>query len=290
MKTSVSEQGEEMSSNPRFKLKLKKFDISRINSDHVVNMIGKRRTGKSTIIFDILHYNATIPCGTVISGTEDSNKAFSGVVPSMFIHEEYNPMIISNVIKRQKLIGKRLQKDLEERGSSNIDARNFLIMDDCMYDESWTRDRNIRYLFMNGRHIKTLTVVTMQEPMGIPPALRSQVDFVFILRQNIISNRKKIYEQWAGMFPSFDAFCQVLDQCTENYECLVIDNTTQSNKLEDQVFWYKAQIRPKFRVCAPEYWAHSATHSRDAEDDGDGDFDPSTGGPRRRFHLDVVRR
>ena len=31
-----------------------------------------------------------------------------------------------------------------------------------------------------------------------------------------------------------------MDQCTENYECLVISNNAKSNKLEDQIFWYKA--------------------------------------------------
>ena len=40
---------------------------------------------------------------------------------------------------------------------------------------------------------------------------------------------------------SFESFCQVMDQCTENYECLVINNNSKSNKLQDQIFWYKAE-------------------------------------------------
>jgi hypothetical protein len=54
---------------------------------------------------------------------------------------------------------------------------------------------------------------------------------VFILREPNISNRKRLYEQYAGIFPSFEIFCQVMDQCTENFECLVIDNTAQSNRI-----------------------------------------------------------
>jgi hypothetical protein len=273
----------------KFNLKLRKFDIRRINTDNTVVMLGARRSGKSTIIFNILQHNRDIPCGTVISGTEDSNKAFSGVVPPMFIHEEYNPLIISNLIKRQQMIGRKISRDLEERGNTSIDPRNFLIMDDCMYDTKWTGDKNIRYLFCNGRHIKTMTIVTLQDPMGVPPALRGQVDFVFILRENRINIRHKLYEHWAGMFPDYDSFSQVMNQCTENYECLVIDNTTKSNKLEDQVYWFKADVLPKFRVCSPEYWAHAATYSRDKDRDEDDDFDPTTGGARRRFHLNVKR-
>ena len=44
-----------------------------------------------------------------------------------------------------------------------------------------------------------------------------------------------------------------MNQCTENYECLVIDCKTQSNKLEDQVFWYKAR-EVHFKMCSTEMW------------------------------------
>jgi hypothetical protein len=56
------------------------------------------------------------------------------------------------------------------------------------------------------------------------------------------------------MFPTFEIFNQVMDQCTENYECLVIDNKVQSNKLEDQIYWYKATIRNDFKTCSKELW------------------------------------
>jgi hypothetical protein len=39
-----------------------------------------------------------------------------------------------------------------------------------------------------------------------------------------MTNRKILYDNYAGMFATFDDFCQVMDQCTNNYECLVIDN------------------------------------------------------------------
>ena len=66
-----------------------------------------------------------------------------------------------------------------------------------------------------------------------------------------------MYEHYAGMFPNFDMFCQVMDQCTENYECLVINNNAKSNKLEDQVFWYKAEKDPDFRMGSQQFWDYS---------------------------------
>ena len=97
----------------------------------------------------------------------------------------------------------------------------------------------------------------MQYALDIPPKSRTKVDFVFILRDNCISNRKRLYEHYAGMFRTFDMFCQVMDQCTEDYECLVINNNAKSNKLTDQVFWYKAELRDDFKIGGPSYWEYS---------------------------------
>ena len=120
--------------------------------------------------------------------------------------------------------------------NNDLDNRTFLILDDCLYDNSWQKDKNIRNIFMNGRHYNILFILTMQFALGIPPNLRTNIDYVFILRENIVSNRKRIYDHYAGMFPTFDMFCSTMDQCTENYECLVICNNAKSNKIEDQVF------------------------------------------------------
>jgi hypothetical protein len=272
----------------RLNLRLRKFDMSKIKHDKVVVLIGKRETGKSFLVKDLLWHHQSLPFGSVISGTEGANQFYSKVVPPMFIHEEYSPLIIANVLKRQKLIAKKISNDLATRGQTAVDPRNFLILDDCLYDQSWIKDRNVRYLFMNGRHVHTMFIITMQYAMGIPPSLRTNIDYVFILRENIVANRRRLYEQYAGMFPDFDSFCQVMNQCTENFECLVIDNNAKSNKLEDQVFWYKASPRPDFRLCSPDLWAQSAAMGRD--DEKDDDFDPgSQPGARRKYQLNVHR-
>ena len=107
----------------------------------------------------------------------------------------------------------------------------------------------------------------MQYPLGIPPNLRTNIDYVFILREPYITNRKRIYDNYAGMFPNFEAFSQVMDQCTENYECLVIDNNSKSNKLEDQIFWYKATSHSDFKLGNKEYWNLSKNINSDDEEE-----------------------
>jgi hypothetical protein len=255
-------------------LQLRKFDISSISHDKVIILLGKRGTGKSVLVRDVLYNNRDIPVGSIVSPTEQSNHFYSDMVPHIFIHDELTPEIISKVIQRQLKQNKSIEKQKKVYGSSSIDSRMFLILDDCMFDSSWTHDKGIRYLFMNGRHLPLMLLITMQHPLGIPPSLRTNVDFVFILRENVVSNRKKIWVNYAGMFPTFDAFCQVMDQCTEDYECLVINNNVQSNKLEDQVFWYKADIRDNFKIGSREVW-DLARRTKPAKCSWGGDDDNS---------------
>ena len=245
-------------------LELKNFDMNMISDDKVVVLIGKRETGKSFLVKDLLYYHKDIPVGTVISGTEGANSFYSKIMPSIFIHGEYNQEIISNVLKRQKKVISATKKELNNIGTTNIDSRAFLILDDCLYDKSWVNSKYVRSLFMNGRHYKIMFIITMQYALGIPPNLRTNIDFTFLLRENIVSNRKKLYEQYAGMFPTFDSFCQVMDQCTENFECLVINNNAKSNKLEDQVFWYKADPHDDFILGAPQFWDYHNENFNDS--------------------------
>jgi hypothetical protein len=254
-------------------LELKRFDMKSIsfkpneNKGPVVVLIGRRDTGKSFLVRDLLYYHQDIPIGTVISGTEEGNGFYSKMVPKLFIHNEYNTAIIENILKRQRSVLKQIKKEMEQFKKSSIDARAFVILDDCLYDNTWSRDKMMRLLFMNGRHWKLMLVITMQYPLGIPPALRTNIDYVFILREPYIANRRRIFDNYAGMFPTFESFCQVMDQCTENYECLVINNNAKSNKLQDQVFWYKADSHNDFRLGSKEFWELSKDMHSDDEDE-----------------------
>ena len=259
-------------------LELKRFQMSSISfkateaSGPVVVFIGKRGCGKSYLVRDLLYYHQDIPIGVVIAGTEEGNGFYGKMVPKLFIHNEYNNAIIENILKRQKSVLRQMRKEMETYKRSTIDPRTFVILDDCLYDASWSKDKLMRLLFMNGRHWKIMLIITMQYPLGVPPNLRTNIDFVFILREPYIANRKRIFDNYAGMFPTFESFCQVMDQCTENYECLVINNTSKSNKITDQVFWYKADSHNDFKLGSKEFWDLSKDIQSDEEEEK---YDPN---------------
>jgi hypothetical protein len=185
------------------------------------------------------------------------------------VYNEYQTEVVEKVIARQKGLVKKKQPKSEA----------FLLLDDCMYDKKMIRDKCIRGIFMNGRHWNIMFMLTMQYCMDLSPDLRANIDYVFILRENIIQNREKIYKNFFGIFPSYDMFSQVLNMCTENFECLVLDNTSRSNKIEDVVFWYKAKLHPPgtFRIGSSQYWNCHKTRYDPKYDDHDTPLDPRAG-------------
>jgi hypothetical protein len=254
-------------------------------------MIGKRNTGKSFLVKDLLYHHRDIPIGNVLSGTEEANGFYGRIMPGIFIYGGYTPDIVSRFIKRQKMVVKALKTE-EEKGVSSqyssIDPRAFFILDDCLFDNSWTNDINIRSLFMNGRHYKVFFIITMQYPLGIPPNLRANIDYVFILRNNNTSDRKRIYEHYAGVFPSFEVFCQVMDNCTENYECLVINNTVKSNKISDCVFWYKGEPHDDFKIGHPTFWQYHQDNFKN-DDDEEEEFDNNEKRKKKGTYITVKK-
>ena len=78
-----------------------------------------------------------------------------------------------------------------------------------------------------------------------------------------------------------------MDSTTENYECLVINNNAKSNKLTDQIFWYKAENHPKFRLGSQEFWDISKGMNSDDEDDA---YDPNKHKKQKQGSITNVKK
>jgi hypothetical protein len=237
------------------KISLKKFKIKDIVPNATILLLGRRRSGKSFLCRDIFYHHKEIPRGIIFSGTENANPFFGDFIPDTFIHSEYDSELIETVLVNQgKKVRKTRQSGLSKDGllPSN---RFFIVLDDMLADASaWKKEKTIQEIFFNGRHFNIFFILTMQYPLGIPPALRSNIDYVFIFNEPSIKNRKKIYDDYAGMIPTFDHFQNILDSCTQNFECLVIKTSGNSTDIKDQVFWYKASDHDNFKVGHPKLW------------------------------------
>ena len=241
------------------RLKVQKFDPNTLKPYRIIIMIGKRGTGKSTLIADILyHISQKVDFGVAMTPTEESCSMFREHMPESWIYNTFAANKLEQMLQ--------LQRDL---GKKNKIRHLFVVMDDCMYDKKILRGLCMRDLFMNGRHLKVTFLNAMQYIMDMGPDLRTQVDYVFALRENIISNKSKLHKYFFGMFDKYEDFSRVMDRCTENHGCLVLDNTAKTNNLEDCLFWYRASIDlPAFRMGKDIYWK-MASQTRKSDDDID---------------------
>ena len=213
-------------------------------------------THNSWLVRDVFYHHRNIPCGIVFSGTEEANPFFRDFIPDSFIHNEYDPDVIKNIMNNQK----QKIKNAKDQGikDGKCAANNFfIVLDDMLHQAgSWKNDETIRNIFFNGRHYNFLFVLTMQYTNGIPPSLRGNIDYVFIFNEPSLVSRRKIWLDYAAIIPTFDIFCNILDACTQNHECLVIKTSANSIDLRENIFYYKAKEHTKFKAGHWKFWKY----------------------------------
>lgn len=218
-------------------------------------VIGKAGSGKSTLLTSLLYEKSHIfSNGLAMSGTEDSNHHFSKMFPPTFVYNHLNKDKVEDFIKRQLLAKEHLPNPWA-----------ILLLDDCADDPKLFNDKLFQGIFKNGRHWKMWFILSLQYCMDVKPAIRVNIDGTFILREPNLKVRKSLWENYASIIPDFGMFCDIMDQLTNDYTALYIHNATNSNKLEDCIFWYKAKPVPEdFRIGCQEYWEfHEARYNPD---------------------------
>lgn len=238
-------------------IELKKFDMKTVGRESVCCFIAPRRSGKSFLIKDLLFYHQNIPAGVVISKTDKLTHFYDKFIPPVLIHDHYDPDIIDKIFARQI-------KALDEKWPK---PECLLIFDDTLSEARvWKNDPRIEEIFFNGRHYKIMFLFTMQAPMAIPSSLRGNIDFTFIFQTNNVNHRKNLYENYAGIFRTREIFEKVLDACTEDYGCLVINNTIKTHDIQKQAFYYKAKEHDEYRLCSNSYWLQVRRPSNTTKD------------------------
>lgn len=221
-------------------------------------VIGSPGTGKTTLIASLLYAKKhIIPVGVVFSGTEDSNGFYRQMFPSTFVFNKYDEEQLKKVIARQKIALQHLENPW-----------NVLLIDDCTDEPAVFRKPVQLGLYKQGRHWALLYILSLQYCLDIRPAIRSNVDGCFILRDMNLKNRRSLYENYASIIPDFKLFCSIMDAITDDYTALYIHNATQVNDWRECVFWYKAKPVPKdFHFGSESFWSfHNDRFSQEYTD------------------------
>lgn len=175
----------------------------------MILVAGNRSCGKSYLVRDILT-KKKIGSGLVMSGTEEN---YSEFLPSTFT--------IQNQFDESEIKSRLNTRENEGIVLDDIDASN------------WTKNETMRKLIINGRHLNKFRILTLQDIIwGISP------DYIFLFGNYDLKIKKQIYEEYCGMIPTFEKFNSIYEQCTKNYECMVIKLTGHSD-----VFYYRAETK-----------------------------------------------
>lgn len=186
------------------------------------------------------------PFGMVFSASEKVTGYWSKHFPDTFVYSSLQLSRISDFLKQQELNKKHLSNPW-----------SILLIDDCAFESKLFNSELFKEIFCNGRHYKFWLILSLQHPSQISPVLRQNIDYTFLYKNNNINERKKIYENYASIIPSFNLFCDIMNQLTENYTALVIDNLSQKGDWMDNIYWFKAQPFPlDFKVGSKDYWNH----------------------------------
>lgn len=247
------------------KLPIKKFDLRMMGPNAAICIIAKRGSGKSVLTRELLNYfKDKIPTGMVIAPTDRMSCFYGKFIPDIYVHYEYRSDVIKGLLNRQEMMVEKY-KEKKKKGKF-VDPRAFVVMDDCLSSKGkWDKDEGIREIFMNGRHFKIVFILTMQFSLGLLPELRSNFDYIFLLGEDFINNQKRLYDNYAGMFPSFKSFQNVFKLLTEDYGCMVISNRGARADFLDKIFWYKANDDIQLETIGCEQYRafHDANYNKE---------------------------
>lgn len=154
-------------------------------------------------------------------------------IPKKLVFSESNPYVSETLSQLLKT-----QWDNRIHVSCNDSAyRAIVVFNKCFEGNMWTVDHTLRVLPIGHRSHGVMGIFVFSDVWMIAPLYRHAMDYIFISHVPRIADRRRIYEQFSGIFQTFDTFCQLMDKYTTNHGCLVIDNTAQSTLVEDRVYY-----------------------------------------------------
>lgn len=246
-----------MAARPPRSLVLKHFEPGSVPFGSTIYVNGKRGTGKTKLIIDLLAFFRHCSHAVVFCPTLEAEETYAQYVPKPFIYKKWSGEAVTRIYEAQIKLGKQVK-----------DYPLVIVFDDCLFDPKFARDLSTRTLYMNGRHANITVITAGQYMMDLPPAIRANTDYVFMLAENGRANRERLYKNFGGIFDKFGDFNDCLQQSTENYCAMVIDNKQLSHDVADVVSYYKAKLGLKFRVGHPSVWefAQQVGHGRGEEE------------------------
>jgi hypothetical protein len=214
-------------------------------------LVGKRMSGKSNASVAIAEmYNMcrwAAWCGT--KDTEDFWADRFGSKASVFAPDDKGISKLLELLQYQerkiRLYKRIIKKPLPDRYSIG------LVFDDVTAKRKFRKGEILEDLFSNGRHYHAVIIISCQYIKQLPPAVRGNTDYLFMLH-NTKRTCKILHEEYVNNPEDYSMFLDLLRVVTsekyengnDKYNALVFNNCTKSENLE--VVFQIFHTRPDF--------------------------------------------
>lgn len=212
-----------------------KLNLNKLNLDEdfcenpAIVIIGKRGSGKTTLIINLIqHFNSDADVENVLifCPTDKHQSKYSKLTDT--VYDAYDSELLSQILQERQHNPAKLKEKL------------LIVFDDCIQQSFLTKDQYIQELLYNGRHYNISFILSLQYSMGFSPGIRCNFDYIFLLAEDFISSQKRLYDHYAGMFPTFVSFRDTLADYTKNFNSLVLINRSSHTNIFNKVKYFKA--------------------------------------------------
>lgn len=218
------------------------FNIVKVPFPTVL-LVGKRNSGKSVTSQSIAVAHSHIPRWCVWAGTKDTAAFWSarlGSAASIYGADEKGIEALQRIMEYQEHkveLYKSLKRQLPTKYHIGF------IFDDVTSKRKFCKGNLLEELFSNGRHLNAVIIICCQYIKQLPPATRTNTDYLFMLF-NTKKTLRLLHEEYVEVPDDFEMFSQLQRAVTSQkhpktrelmYNSLVFDNTRGSDRL-DEIF------------------------------------------------------
>lgn len=226
-----------------------------------VLLVGKRAAGKSTAAVSIAAKYG-VPRWAAWCGTKETEAYWAkvfGSSASVWGTDDRGMYALDRIVAfQQDKVTFHTQVKKEDMPAKYTIG---LIFDDVTGKREFRRHAILEELFSNGRHFKCVIIISCQYPKQLPPAVRMNSDYIFMMHNNKRTCRI-LHEEYVENPENFNTFISLLKAVTNQkskegrdlYNALVYNNCVKTHKLEEMFFIFRSHENPLELKLGSESW------------------------------------
>lgn len=228
---------------------VKQFDYESIPLGASILVIGKRYSGKSTIVDEMVCAMAhKFQMAFLLAGTEGRRERFQKILPKWCVGDV-------SVEHLEKLLHAMKTRYTHKRKTKQPTENWLLVLDDTAFDKEFMGCKAMRELYANGRNFGCTVILVVQYLKTAPPLVRTNTDFMFAMWEAGENERKFLHDICFNCIPKTE-FLNVFKTCTADFGALVYDSRkVSSDDWRSKVYWKRANYansqRTDFRIGYP---------------------------------------